>query len=211
MSVIIALTAALILIVGGMIRSRRPQQLAKPVLIPRYEHKGHTWLRKTDDGDVLVGIDDFAQSLIGAVDEIELPRLLRRIQQGEIAWQVRHGHRRIPMVSPVSGRVIEKNEMVMRNPGLINRSPFGDGWLIKVRPHKLSQQVQNLLTGKAAVQWHDTARAELGRLFSGFPALMYQDGGELMKNIGDRCSDEEWGAIAQEFFLVNDTTMLNRR
>jgi len=43
---------------------------------------GHGWIRETEDGYVLVGMDDFAQSIIGSVHDVKLPRLLRRVHQG---------------------------------------------------------------------------------------------------------------------------------
>jgi len=204
MSVILALTAALFLIVIGVLRGKKERQTEKPVLVRRYIHPGHTWARITEDRDVAIGVDDFGQSLIGTIDDVLLPRLLHSVKQGATTFRVWHGAREVQLVSPVSGRVIEKNEMVMHNPSLINSSPYGDGWLIKVRPYKLPPQLRNLFTGRAAHQWQDAAKAQLSRLFSGTPALMYQDGGVLMQNLADRCSDEEWARVAMEFFLVNE-------
>ena len=203
MSVILALVAAAALIIIGMFRTRKLQTHVPPVLVQRYTHPGHGWIRITEDGDVLVGMDDFAQSLIGSIDDVKLPGLLRGVVQGAVAWRVWHGHRLVPMVCPISGRVIEKNEMVLHNPSLINTSPYGDGWLFKVRPKKLPSQLRNLFTGKAAQIWQDGVKNRLIGFFSGTPALMYQDGGVLLKNLADRCSDEEWQKIAGEFFLVD--------
>jgi hypothetical protein len=110
------------------------------------------------------------------------------------------------MVCPVSGRVIEKNEMVLANPGLVNTSPYGDGWLIRVRPRRFSAELHNLITGRSASQWVDGARARLAGFFSGAPALMYQDGGVMLSDLADRCSDEEWERLLHEFFLADTTT-----
>jgi glycine cleavage system H protein len=202
MSAILAIATACVLIIWGVFHKAKKSVAAKPVFVKRYIHRGHTWMRATDDGDVLVGIDDFAQSLVGSIDDVELPRLLRRVKQGHPAWSLRHHRRVVPFVSPVSGRVIEKNEMVLRNPLLVNSSPYGDGWLLRVRPSKLESQLNNLFTGKAAQQLLEMAKGQLVRLFSTTPALTYQDGGVLLKNLGDRCSDEEWEALKKEFFLV---------
>jgi glycine cleavage system H protein len=207
MSTLLALAAGIVLILVGLVRrSRERAHVESPVIVKRYIHPGHTWVRETEDGDVLVGIDDFAQSLIGTVDALSLPRLLRSVEQGKVAWTVRHGSREVPMVCPVSGRVVEKNEMVSSDPTLVNSSPYGDGWLIRVRPRRLPAQLNNLITGKSAQKWLDGARAELARFFSGTPALMYQDGGVMLTNIADRCSDEEWKRLVSEFFLVDENT-----
>jgi glycine cleavage system H protein len=207
MSTVLALIAVIVMMVGGLIRrSTHRAAVPSPVIVKRYLHPGHTWVRETEDGDVLVGIDDFAQSLIGTVEGLELPRLLKSVEQGKVAWKVRHGSRTVPMVCPVSGRVIEKNEMVLTDPALVNSSPYGDGWLLRVRTRHLPSQLNNLITGKSAQHWLDGARAQLARFFTGTPALMYQDGGVLLTDLADRCSEEEWEKLVSEFFLVNEST-----
>ncbi|MEK7248873.1 MAG: glycine cleavage system protein H [Bacteroidota bacterium] len=202
MSVILAFATACVLVIWGLFHKTKTSKAAKPVFVERYIHPGHTWMRMTEDGDTLVGIDDFAQSLIGTIEAIQLPRLLKRVEQGNVAWFVKHNNRVVPMVSPVSGRVIEKNEMVLNNPLLINTSPYGEGWLLRIRPSKLKPQLQNLLTGKTVSHWQEMAKHQLNKMFSGTPALMFQDGGVLIGNFADRCSDEEWDALKKEFFLV---------
>ena len=202
MSLILALAVATIIILIRMAQKEKPKESPKPVLVKRYIHPGHTWLKLTQDGDVLVGVDDFGQSVIGSIDEVQLPRVLCRLQQGAVGWTVRHGSRVVPMRSPVTGRVIEKNEMVLNNPSLINTSPYGDGWLLRVRPSRVSAQMGNLFTGRVATRWQDAERVDLSRFFSGTPALMYQEGGVLLTNLADRCSDDEWDKIAEHFFQV---------
>ncbi|MEW6511827.1 MAG: glycine cleavage system protein H [Bacteroidota bacterium] len=205
MSVLLALTAVIVLIlIDVWRRSRKPVKVETSVLIKRYVHPGHTWLRETEDGDVFVGMDDFAQSLIGSIDGVELPRLLHKVRQGAVAWRVRHENRVVPMLSPVTGRVVEKNEMVLTNPRLINTSPFGDAWLLRVRPTRLPDQLHNLMTGKQIQPWIDAVKSRLNRVFSGTPALLYQDGGVLMTNLADRCSDDEWAQLVKELFLIDE-------
>lgn len=206
MSLILALTFATIIVLLRIALKVRPNEYNEPVLVERYIHRGHSWMKVTHEGDVIVGIDDFGQSVIGLVQEVKLPRLLHRVQQGEVGWTVRHGGEVVPMRSPVSGRVIEKNEMVMHNPALINAAPYGDGWLFKVRPKKLESQLRNLITGRIASKWQDLERAELAGMFSRTPALMFQEGGTLLQNLSERCSKPEWAAIAQRFFLVDLTS-----
>ena len=203
MSLILALTIATIIILIRLTYKETSRENPKPVLVRRYVHPGHTWMKLTEEGDVVVGVDEFGQSVIGSIDEVKLPRMLHRVRQGEAAWTVKHGHRVVPMRSPVSGRVIEKNEMVLNSPSLINRFPYGDGWLFKVRPTKINLQLHNLFTGRVASRWQDSERTELARWFSGTPALMYQEGGVLLHNLADKCSDAEWRAIAGQFFLVD--------
>lgn len=207
MSAILALVTALILIAVAIVWKRKPAVDQSPVLVRRYVHPGHTWVRLTDDGYAIVGVDEFAEALIGTIEEVEMPRLLRRVRQGEIACHVWHGDRVVPLVSPIDGRVVEKNEMVLKNPTLINTSPLGDGWIFKVRVANAKRQLSNLLTGRSAQQWQDAARMQLSRFFNGTPALMYQDGGVLISNIAERCSEEEWKSVAKQFLQLGDADL----
>ena len=109
MSLILALTVATIIILIRIMRQETPRENPKPVLVKRYVHPGHTWVKLTQEGDVVVGVDEFGQSVIGSIDEVKLPRILRRVRQGEVSWTVKHGNRLVPMRSPVTGRVDRKS------------------------------------------------------------------------------------------------------
>ncbi len=198
MTTVLGILSAVLVIIWGMFR-KKPAE-TKPVFVPRYIHPGHTWTRMTEDGDVLVGIDDFAQTVLGKVDGLKLPRLLHFARQGQPVLRVAHGKRSVQFVSPLSGRVIEKNEMVLNNPSIINSAPYGDGWLIRIRPGRFEIESHNLFTGKTAQQFIEQAKEQLVRLFSGTPALMYQDGGVIIKDLSDRLSDDEWNLMVREFF-----------
>ncbi len=208
MSIILAVTAALLLVLADLIATRRVHREGTEALARKFFHPGHTWMRVTEDGDVLVGIDQFAQSLIGTVDGIELPRLLRSVRQGSVAVTVRHGKRVARFVSPISGRIVGKNEMVMHSPSLVNTSPYQDGWLLRIHPKSLPAQMNNLMGGKTVHQWQELAMSRLHQFFSGTPALLFQDGGVLSSDLAERCSDEEWRRLTREFFLNDGTTNL---
>jgi len=202
MSTILALITAIVLMVAGTIRSRKTREPVAEVLIKRLVHPGHAWIRTTPDGYAVVGVDEFTQSVVGKIDGVRLPHLLTRVKQGEAAWRLMHGNRALPMISPVSGWVVEKNEAVLRDPTLVNSAPFGDGWLFKVKPYKLTAELRNLLTGREARRWQDAVRGHLQSFFTGTPALFMQDGGVLIQGLADRCSEKEWQKLTSEFFLA---------
>ena len=204
MSVILTLITLAILILLGMARKERPVSQENGVIVKRFLHPGHSWIRLTGDGEAFVGIDAFAQSVIGRIDEVRLPRLLHFVKQGEPVIRVRHGERMLSLVSPISGRVIERNEMVLRSAERINSSPYGEGWLFKVHPRALEPQLRNLLRGKWARAWQDVSMAQLGRAFSATSELRFQDGGTIVPDLADKSTPEQWNTIATEFFFVDE-------
>jgi glycine cleavage system H protein len=90
------------------------------------------WVRH--EGEIAtVGISDYAQHELGDVVYVELPDIGTSVSAG-VAFGVVESVKAVSdLLSPISGEVVESNTPVTENPGLINSSPYGDGWLIKVR------------------------------------------------------------------------------
>ena len=94
--------------------------------------RSHEWVRV--DGDTAtVGISDFAQDQLGDVVFVELPKAGRSVTQGETVAVVESVKTASDIYSPVSGEVTEVNGALSDQPEQVNVSPYGDGWLFKVR------------------------------------------------------------------------------
>ncbi len=116
-----------------------------------YYHKEHMWLRV--EGDVgIVGITDFSQKLAGEISYIELPGEGDAVARDQIVGTVETGKWMGKIYAPVSGEVIEINEDVEDSPEKINESPYGDGWLFKVRLSN-PPEIDALYKGPAALEW----------------------------------------------------------
>jgi len=167
-----------------------------------YYHQGHSWARPEEENVVLVGIDDFAQHLLGRADRVDLPAVGARIDQGESAWKFRYQSRSIDLVSPVSGRVLDVNREVLRSPAIINDDPYGKGWILKVHVPKLRTNLRNLLHGHLARSWMEETVRSLRRLMSpaSLPAL--QDGGVPISGFARTLSPDHWEEIARGFLLT---------
>jgi glycine cleavage system H lipoate-binding protein len=204
MSTILAILMILALVLTDHLRRKKK---ATPVFTRQYVHPGHTWMRMTGDGDVMVGVDEFAAGVIGEISAITLPRYLKKIRQGEPSFTIDNNGRSITFVSPLTGRVVEKNEMVLSHPALAIVSPLRDGWLFKIHPANLPNETRNLMTGKWADLWMDMARTHLLRLLSLNPVPVSQDGGRIDSNLAIRCSDAEWKTLKRELFF--DTEVID--
>ncbi len=94
--------------------------------------KEHEWVRL--DGDVAtIGITHFAQDQLGDVVFVELPAAGARIRQFASLGVVESVKAASDIYAPVSGEVVERNVKVIESPELVNRAPYEDGWLVKVR------------------------------------------------------------------------------
>lgn len=162
-------------------------------------HPGHAWLR-TNGGTVALGVDDFAQKLVGPLSGIELPPVGTALRQGEKAWGLRAGAETIDMLAPVDGEVVAVNEDVAAAPERIAADPYGAGWLLKVRPDKLDADLNQLLSGELARQWMEGVTDSLRRRLSPELGLVLQDGGQPVHGLAQALEPERWAALCRSYF-----------
>ena len=94
--------------------------------------KEHEWV--TIEGDLgVVGITEFAQDQLGDVVYVELPEEGTQLTQFEKFGEIESVKAVSDLFAPVSGEVVERNQQVVDEPELVNQSPYGDGWLLRVQ------------------------------------------------------------------------------
>jgi glycine cleavage system H protein len=107
--------------------------------------KEHTWLH-VDSGTGTIGITEFAQSNLGEIVYVELPRTGQSFKAGEIFGSVEAVKTTSDLFMPVSGKVIEVNSALTKEPELVNSDPFVKGWMIKIEFSSPSETNQLLNT-----------------------------------------------------------------
>lgn len=169
-----------------------------------YYHQGHSWVMPQGAELVKVGVDDFAQRLVGSTNKISLPKIGSRIEQGDVGWKLGIDAKTIDMLSPVTGDVVAVNKNIVKNPALINQDPYGKGWLMMVKPDNQRATVKNLLTGKLATAWIEKTADTLRGRMGGELGVMYQDGGLPVSGIAKALSPDAWDKMASEFLLTQE-------
>ncbi|HEU4335087.1 MAG TPA: hypothetical protein VFT32_11375 [Candidatus Eisenbacteria bacterium] len=169
-----------------------------------YLHPGHVWVRVAPDGLATVGASDFAAQFVGALSGVEMPEPGRRLRQGEPAFTlVSSKNRRLTQAMPLDGEIVAVNHHLAGGPTgapeAANR-PGNESWILKVRPSRLAENVQNLLTGSTADAWNDFSGMRLNATL--MPALgrVANDGGVWLEHFGDRLDDSDWLALRRELF-----------
>jgi glycine cleavage system H protein len=100
--------------------------------------KEHEWARA--EGDVVtVGITDYAQDQLSDVVYVELPAVGRKLGRMDAFGVIEAVKTVSDLYSPVAGEVIEVNGALGDDPGLINRSPYDDGWMVRIRASNVSE------------------------------------------------------------------------
>ena len=98
----------------------------------------HEWAR-VEDGQVTVGISDFAQQSLGDVVYVELPQVGDEVNASAEACVVESVKAAADVYAPVSGTVVAVNEALEEAPEMVNQDPYGDGWFFKIEPTDLEE------------------------------------------------------------------------
>ncbi len=96
--------------------------------------KTHEWARLEDDGTVVVGISDHAQSALGDLVFVEVPEAGTEVASGDACAIVESVKAASDVYSPIAGEIIAANEALGDAPEMINQDPYGDGWIMRMNP-----------------------------------------------------------------------------
>ncbi|MBE7559165.1 glycine cleavage system protein GcvH [bacterium] len=107
----------------------------------------HEWIEVAGD-EARVGISDYAQHQLSDIVYVELPEVGRKVKKGEAVAVVESSKMAADCYSPLSGEIIAVNESLEESPELINTSPYGDGWLFRIRMSNPDEVGQLLDAGK---------------------------------------------------------------
>lgn len=104
----------------------------------------HEWVRVEEDNVVAVGITDYAQEKLGDIVSVELPRVGDEVERGEAIGMIDSQKASSEVIAPVSGVVLEVNDLLNDDPGVINSDPYEEGWIARIEIEDM-EQVDDLL------------------------------------------------------------------
>ena len=96
--------------------------------------KSHEWVRTEADGTVTIGITDYAQNSLGDITYVQLPKVGATLNAGETFGVVESVKAASDLYAPVSGTVTAVNGALNGAPETVNKSPYADGWMLKLKP-----------------------------------------------------------------------------
>lgn len=104
----------------------------------------HEWVKSDSEDFWVIGITEHAQELLGDMVFVELPEVGHTVSAGDELGVVESVKAASDFYAPISGEVIEVNQALSDNPGLVNEAPLSDGWLVKIKPAN-PDEINNLL------------------------------------------------------------------
>lgn len=108
----------------------------------------HEWIRIEDDGTAVIGITDFAQHELGDIVFVDITALNQSLKQGDVFGSVEAVKTVSDLFLPIDGEVTELNSAVEKSPELVNSDPYGEGWIVKLKPADAGQW-DSLMTADA--------------------------------------------------------------
>jgi glycine cleavage system H protein len=210
---------ALVAATGGLVlfaASRRFRHRFLAAIGPRYDYKGlhlstdvgldpaHTWAIVEPDG-AFVGVDNLTTACLGPIDRVDLPGPGQRVRRGEAFLTLSHAGRELRVLSPVTGRVTARNEALLKDPGRLNRDPFGLGWVARIHTDDPRAERRRLLHGLRAQEFF---RGEVDRLVgtlgAGSSAVQSMaDGGAVIDDVYRAIDAPTWEQLRKRFFCAD--------
>ena len=117
-----------------------------------YYDQNHFWA-KLEDGLVVLGATDLTQQMAGEVSFVESVAPETELIQGQAFGSLESGKWVGRLYAPVSGQVVEVNKELEDRPDLINQDCYGKGWILKIKPSSLRDELSNLMQGADFEKW----------------------------------------------------------
>lgn len=159
-----------------------------------YYLPNHIWV-KVEGETMKIGIDDFAARLIGKIEKVNLPDN-DFISKGDECWRLGSNRRNVKMSLSLPAKIIEKNDLVQSDPSIVRKDPYKRGWLLKI---KSSGEMGDMLKSSKAADWLEKEFEKLHQEYEESIGITIADGGELVDNLYERLSDEEWSDLVKRF------------
>jgi len=164
-----------------------------------YFHKGHTWVKIEENSSVRIGLDDFALRLMGPLDNIEAPLMGKQITRDKGSIFVKRGGHRATMLSPVSGVVMAINPELREGGSLANSSPYSDGWVMKVQPDNLREDIKHLMINQETDKFIKEQVDMLFDIVEEVSGPLAADGGDFTNDIFGNMPQLGWKRLTSIF------------
>ena len=120
----------------------------------------NVWIHKNGDGTIDIGMTDIAQSLAGNIIHCRPKKVGRSVKAGKSIATVESGKWVGPVKTPFAGEIVAANNDVESDATILNRSPYKQGWIVRIQPSNFDEDGSDLVSGKDAISGFETYMAE---------------------------------------------------
>ena len=116
-----------------------------------YDVENQVWLRVNGDGTVTLGLTDVGQTRAGRLLHVRIKSVGTKVKKGRPVATLESGKWAGPVPALVEGEVVEVNGRVLRDPSFINVDPYGEAWIVRLKPSDLRRDLEGLFKGEEAL------------------------------------------------------------
>ncbi|MBS7604840.1 MAG: glycine cleavage system protein GcvH [Candidatus Bathyarchaeia archaeon] len=139
----------------GVPAERRKEVLAKIQEQLLYTPK-HVWVQVTPEGNIRMGLTDYAARHLKGIANVMTEPVGREVKRMEPIGMVETWMFIFDIYSPITGKIVKVNETLRTEPQLINEDPYGEGWILEIKPKNslvLEEELKDLLTAREYEKW----------------------------------------------------------
>ncbi len=125
-----------------------------------YRVGDNIWARDLGDGSVEMGMTDIAQSMAGTIIHCRPKKLGANVKKGKSVATVESGKWVGPVKSGFTGAIVARNDLTETEPAVLNRSPYKDGWIVRIKPDDLAADLADMVRAEAAAEGFKAYMAE---------------------------------------------------
>jgi glycine cleavage system H protein len=166
---------------------------------------GHTWVKVAPSGTAEVGLDSFAERLLGRVDAVILPEVGKEVARGDVLFALRQDNRRAAFAAPVDGVVTSVHKDVNWQPEMIHENPYKYGWICSLKPKNLAQNLKQCRVAEEARTWLREEAQKFQQFLASQPlesmqlGQVLQDGGRTCPGVLEFVDDGTWKKFNEVF------------
>ena len=124
----------------------------------------HTWAQITSEGNIRVGVSDYAQRHLKGIAHIMTDPVGKEIKKMEPLGIAETWMFMFDLYAPISGKIVKVNENLKNDPTIINEDPYGDGWIAEIKPNNsltLEEELKGLLSAREYTKWVEKLEGRL--------------------------------------------------
>lgn len=119
----------------------------------RSYNSNHLWVKETESGELIVGMDELGLDSMGELAYLTLPQLGSELQKATAMGSIEAAKMTGELIAPASGVVSEINTEILKNPLMVNEDPYVKGWLLKIQPTNWNSESKSLFSGDNLQAW----------------------------------------------------------
>ncbi len=125
-----------------------------------YHVENNVWLRDNGDGTYDMGMTDIAQTMAGSIIHCRPKAAGKKVKKGKSVATVESGKWVGPVKTPLTAEITARNDAIEADASILNKSPYMDGWIVRIRPVEMDAEQGELVSGDDAVAGFRTYMSE---------------------------------------------------